>query len=570
MRRSTVMLVGVYALCGVATGAHAQNTCQGAKIKDAGKKASCLAGLQAKVAASGGTVDPLKVAKCDAKVSAAYDKLEAKPGCHTTGDKGAIESKVDAFVNDLVSELAVGTLPNTCQGAKIKDAGKKAQCVTGLQAKVAAAGGTIDPLKLAKCQAKVSAAYDKLEAKPGCNTTGDKGAIEAKVDSFTDDLKSELDVGAQPTVLKFKTAPGTTSCGGAAFTPDASAPFSGNLFDDTACTTATAGGAAQLGRGCLYFGGGKASLIPPGLIPDGTTSTFSITGATTLGGNAGTGPKDCTNGSGPGKHCVNAWCNSDADCNGTAGSCVQASPPAPQGHCAPGTQGSPLTCSTDIDCGGTATACWSDANCYFGSPLPIPSPPPNEALTTCVLNVINTTASGTFDKTSGDSSITLPLGSRIYITGNSAFPCPTCVSGTCDASWVDVNSAAGEDNGKSCTTDGTVVQTTLDCRPPLAGYQAELAVNLNPLTTGAASLTNATGQFCPSQTVASAGAFGKGTARCIREAGAPAGDLSDRNPHASSIASVFCIPKTGNVSVDAVSNLPGPGAIAINGTTQIQ
>src|SRR5690242_16484724 len=107
MRRLTVMLVGAFALCSAATGAHAQslNKCQAAKIKDAGKKASCLAGLYSKQAAAGGTIDPAKVAKCDAKVSAAYDKLEAKPVCNTTGDKGAIEAKVDSFISDLVSEL---------------------------------------------------------------------------------------------------------------------------------------------------------------------------------------------------------------------------------------------------------------------------------------------------------------------------------------------------------------------------------------------------------------------------------------------------------------------------------
>src|SRR5436190_821775 len=108
MRRLTVMLVGAFALFGIAASAHAQslNKCQAAKIKDAGKKAQCLTGLQAKFAATGVAIDPLKVAKCDAKVSAAYDKLESKvpQQCNTTGDKGAIESKVDAFVNDVVSE----------------------------------------------------------------------------------------------------------------------------------------------------------------------------------------------------------------------------------------------------------------------------------------------------------------------------------------------------------------------------------------------------------------------------------------------------------------------------------
>ena len=197
MVKGRPMLLGIIvcvATLGV-TSAHAANKCQGAKIKDAGKKASCLAGLQAKAEATSTTVDPLKAAKCDAKVSAAYAKLESKAGaCVTSGDASAIESKVDTFINDLVSALATGGATTAkCQAAKIKDAGKKAQCVTGLQAKVAAAGGTIDPVKLGKCQAKVSAAYAKLESKAGaCATSGDAGAIEAKVDSFTNDVNTEL------------------------------------------------------------------------------------------------------------------------------------------------------------------------------------------------------------------------------------------------------------------------------------------------------------------------------------------------------------------------------------------
>jgi hypothetical protein len=187
-----------------------------------------------------------------------------------------------------------------------------------------------------------------------------------------------------------------------------------------------------------------------------------------------------------------------------------------------------------------------------------------------VQNVVETTASGTYNGATGDSVVNLPLGSRVFITGNSTDPCPRCISGTCDATWMDVNGSPGEDNGKACTTDGVVVTTSLNCRPPLSGFQANLPVNLNPLTTGSASATNATGQFCPSQTVASAGAFGQPTSRCIQETGSAAGNLSDHAAHQSVIASVFCIPKTGNVAVDGVANLPGPGAIALNGNAQVQ
>src|SRR5690348_11313815 len=101
MVKGRPMLLGI-AVCVVtlvvAGAAHAQNKGQGAKIKDAGKKGSCLAGLYSKQAAGGGTIDPAKVAKCDAKVSAAYAKLEAKPVCNTNGDASAIEAKVDSFI----------------------------------------------------------------------------------------------------------------------------------------------------------------------------------------------------------------------------------------------------------------------------------------------------------------------------------------------------------------------------------------------------------------------------------------------------------------------------------------
>src|SRR5439155_8378124 len=89
-----VMAVGALALIAYPSWASLPNKCQGAKIKDAGKKAACLAGLHAKVVGSGATLDPAKVAKCEAKVGAAYTKLESKvpQACNTTGDAGAIET----------------------------------------------------------------------------------------------------------------------------------------------------------------------------------------------------------------------------------------------------------------------------------------------------------------------------------------------------------------------------------------------------------------------------------------------------------------------------------------------
>lgn len=398
---------------------------------------------------------------------------------------------------------------------------------------------------------------------PATTTTTSAATTSTTAPATTTTTTAATTTTTQPaafTKLTFTTVLGTSSCGSGGLGTPPSAPLSGQLDSDSACTTKI----SDLGLGCLYFGGGKATIVPPGLIPDGAASTFAITGAGTLGGGAGTGPGDCTLGAGPGTHCINGFCNTDADCDGTAGSCSG-------NRCTSGTQTTPLTCASNADCGGCAGCCAKDANCFFGPPLPITSPPPNDALTTCVQNVITTTATGTFDAATGASSVFLPLGSRVYITGNSASPCPKCISGTCDASWTDVNGSPAEDNGSACSAGGTLL-TTLDCRPPLAGFQAELPVDLTPLTTGTAAKTATDGRICAAvgQTVANAGAFGKATTQCIQETGTPAGDISDGQPHTSAIAAVFCIPKTGNVAVDGVAALPGPGAIGINGTVQAQ
>ncbi len=67
------------------------------------------------------------------------------------------------------------------------------------------------------------------------------------------------------------------------------------------------------------------------------------------------------------------------------------------------------------------------------------------------------------------------------------------------------------------------------------------------------------------------GAFGPGTGgvKTITEIGVPAGDQSDHNGHAATLVSVFCIPPTFTAAVDGSADLPGPGAIALQGTAQL-
>ena len=169
----------------------AVNTCAGSKIKSTGKKAKCKLGVYARV-----PLDTAKLTGCEAKLSQSFTKAEAKATkepCSTTGDANAIEDKVDAFVNDVVTEVDVFPDPSRCQSAKLKAAGKKVACRLKLVAGLARHGTPIDPGKDGTCKSKFSSASVKAEAQGDCGAAAsDTGAIEAKVDAFVTDVTTEI------------------------------------------------------------------------------------------------------------------------------------------------------------------------------------------------------------------------------------------------------------------------------------------------------------------------------------------------------------------------------------------
>jgi len=68
------------------------------------------------------------------------------------------------------------------------------------------------------------------------------------------------------------------------------------------------------------------------------------------------------------------------------------------------------------------------------------------------------------------------------------------------------------------------------------------------------------------------GAFapGGGLAQTIRVFGTPAGDGTDKLEHAATLGSIFCIPPTFDPIIDSAANLPGPGAVSLPGSSQLQ
>src|SRR5438552_9788969 len=586
--------IGCFAFLAAPGVAFAASKCTSKEVKATGKKASCKAAVFAKAAAKGLPADSAKLTACETKFSTAFTKAMGANDCNPGGaSESTIESKVDAFVNDLSSESAGGPLPSKCQAAKLTAAGKKASCVLGVDAKGIAKDLPPDPAKRAACGTKMSASFTKAETKTDCGAAPGDSTIETKVDNFEADVLSEENpplastttttsasttttmggvcCGINPTRLNFTTGIGSGNCG-------TLKTGTGSLLENLQC-------------GGLYTGGGSSGVPLPFKVPDMGSSL-------------------------------------------TAVACVGSGPSLTLSQLTSTQTGSKRNC--------TATGC------LFGPPLPIPNTA-TTPISLCVINTVAQNAIGTANCSTGASSLSLPLSSELFLTGdlfatadgiqscpvcnqtctggsNAAGPCNSnadCPSGgTCGGPVV---CHGGLNNGMACTPADSPVDssfpTTHDC-PPSTGLSIGSLPIAFALSTGTVTKTGqtltgpvtamarvycgfcrdidaaGTGCFegdpraapqCPGNsgclsagspypccTGANAGscsgsspkactassdctdgsgtwpncqqhnpgAFGFGTARTITENGAPSGSLTDGAAHASTLVSIFCIPPT--------------------------
>ena len=70
--------------------------------------------------------------------------------------------------------------------------------------------------------------------------------------------------------VSFTISPGSSDCGGPGLSTPPSPPFSGELLDGAGANV------ADLGQGCFYLGGGRATSLPPARLPDGSTSLLDV------------------------------------------------------------------------------------------------------------------------------------------------------------------------------------------------------------------------------------------------------------------------------------------------------
>src|SRR5262245_15388982 len=109
--------------------------CAASKMNAAGGAAAGAAGCYARALAKGAGVDGTCLAKKQAKLAAAFDRVERRGGCGTNGDAGAIGAMVEAFVDAVaggmpsgVNELGFGASRDgaKCVSAKIRASGTEA------------------------------------------------------------------------------------------------------------------------------------------------------------------------------------------------------------------------------------------------------------------------------------------------------------------------------------------------------------------------------------------------------------------------------------------------------------
>jgi hypothetical protein len=256
-----VVVLGVLPGRGRASGTPAQR-CAAAKIRAAGKKAACLLALDAKTA-GGAAANPTKLQRCRDHLSdpvrGAFAKAEGRGGCATGGDAATVEAAIDGFVDSATAALDVGT-PSACQRAKIAAVGKKAKCLSGLQAKIAG-GSDVDPARLQSCGDRMTSAFQKAEAGGGCGTTGDAGTLETMVDQLVDAI-----VADEPTSVSCAMVgcPSPLACDtgqGACWQPPADSRFQYQLQAATTgggtCAFSATGG-INVGISAPPFGGGAA------------------------------------------------------------------------------------------------------------------------------------------------------------------------------------------------------------------------------------------------------------------------------------------------------------------------
>jgi len=269
----------------------------------------------------------------------------------------------------------------------------------------------------------------------------------------------------------------------------------------------------------------------------------------------------CSGGSTPGAACPTAGsaCAGGGTCLNDTGRCRGG--PTPGGDCEADADCGGGTCETGRCVGGSTAGvgCITDADCPGGGArcdtLIQPCPICNGVTHKCQGG-----PNDGLDCTAGDSAI------------NGSFPtshdCPPPLNNKVGALPVAFALTSGRSTSTAIDLPAQTHVFCGRCRKPSDGFKAAPCNGTNPDCSCTSDADCADeGEFTICQQATGGGAFTPlAAARTITETGVPGGTLRTGGPsNPSTLVSVFCIPLTFNLIVDAASNLPGPGAVSLPG-----
>lgn len=178
---STVIVLALVALgAGPARAATPAEKCTAVKLDAAARAVTAHVSCQARALQTNKAVRAGCHEAADARLGAAFSRIEGRGGCTFTGDEGAIDTAIDQLVDALLATQTTGR----CGAIKLRLAAQKAAGELACRRVGVRKGAPPAIACLDKTVARFLAAFARADKKPGCRATGDAAAVQAIVDLF--------------------------------------------------------------------------------------------------------------------------------------------------------------------------------------------------------------------------------------------------------------------------------------------------------------------------------------------------------------------------------------------------
>jgi hypothetical protein len=195
-------------------------SCHAAKLKATGKAVGGLLGCHAKASKAGLTPSPTCIARAQQSITDRFAKAEARGGCSSEGDAGAVGEASSGSVVAIVAALRPALTASTCVSKKLGAAGKYgASVLTAHAANVTRPSNANLAKALAKASSKLDQDFAKASQEADCSTSANAPAVRELVDTLapaplslyvnedvSDEVRAEVypPIGAQDSFILYQ------------------------------------------------------------------------------------------------------------------------------------------------------------------------------------------------------------------------------------------------------------------------------------------------------------------------------------------------------------------------------